>query len=204
MADLDAGVASYEKLGLECTQRMSNEDLGIHQAILPLADGNFIELVSPISDDSPVGKALARDGEGMHTIAFRATPLDEACEVIKASGATLIGEGGPQVFVRACRPLSALCSALLCSALLLLLTPAPATAAVCALGLLLRLLRSSATYRTVLLLTPPACADPKNTHGILLQLGDTKAPKIHEGETWESVVEVQRNEEQEEGFRSKL
>ena len=111
MADLDAGVASYEKLGLECTQRMSNEDLGIHQAILPLADGNFIELVSPISDDSPVGKALARDGEGMHTIAFRATPLDEACEVIKASGATLIGEGGPQVFVRACRPLSALCSA---------------------------------------------------------------------------------------------
>ena len=108
MADLDAGVASYEKLGLECTQRMSNEDLGIHQAILPLADGGFIELVSPISDDSPVGKALARDGEGMHTIAFRATPLDEACEVIKASGATLIGEGGPQVFVRACRPLSAL------------------------------------------------------------------------------------------------
>ena len=110
MADLDAGVASYEKLGLECTQRMSNEDLGIHQAILPLADGGFIELVSPISDDSPVGKALARDGEGMHTIAFRATPMDEACEVIKASGATLIGEGGPQVFVRACRPLPALCS----------------------------------------------------------------------------------------------
>ena len=110
MTDLDAGVASYEKLGLECTQRMSNEDLGIHQAILPLADGGFIELVSPISDDSPVGKALARDGEGMHTIAFRATPLDEACEVIKASGATLIGEGGPQVFVRACRPLPALCS----------------------------------------------------------------------------------------------
>ena len=59
-------------------------------------------------------------------------------------------------------------------------------------------------HHTVLLLTPPACADPKNTHGILLQLGDTKAPKIHEGETWESVVEVQRNEEQEEGFRSKL
>ena len=142
MADLDAGVASYEKLGLECTQRMSNEDLGIHQAILPLADGGFIELVSPISDDSPVGKALARDGEGMHTIAFRATPLDEACEVIKASGATLIGEGGPQVFVRACRPLSALCSALL-----LLLTPAPAPAAVSILGLLLRLLRSSATSR---------------------------------------------------------
>ena len=56
----------------------------------------------------------------------------------------------------------------------------------------------------MLLLTPPACADPKNTHGILLQLGDTKAPKLHEGETWENVVEVQRNEEQEEGFRSKL
>ena len=116
MADLDAGVASYEKLGLECTQRMSNEDLGIHQAILPLADGGFIELVSPISDDSPVGKALARDGEGMHTIAFRATPLDEACEVIKASGATLIGEGGPQVFVRACPapPPTGLCALLCC------------------------------------------------------------------------------------------
>ena len=179
MADLDAGVASYEKLGLECTQRMSNEDLGIHQAILPLADGGFIELVSPISDDSPVGKALARDGEGMHTIAFRATPLDEACEVIKASGATLIGEGGPQVFVRACRPLSALW--------------------VCCCGCSVLL-----PHLTVLLFTLPACADPKNTHGILLQLGDTKAPKLHEGETWENVVEVQRNEEQEEGFRSKL
>ena len=59
-------------------------------------------------------------------------------------------------------------------------------------------------HLTVLLLTPPACADPKNTHGILLQLGDAKAPKLHEGETWENVVEVQRSEEQEEGFRSKL
>ena len=98
--DLDQGNATYrDALGLTLDRIDENEQLGIKQAFFNLPDGGFIEIVSPTSPDSAVGKALAGRGEGMHTIAFAVDDLPATCEAMSAGGAQLIGEGGPQVFV---------------------------------------------------------------------------------------------------------
>ena len=99
MTDLDAGVASYEKLGLECTQRMSNEDLGIHQAILPLADGGFIELVAPTGPDSVLRPALDKSGPGMNLMCFQCDDLAATVEMMKGNGVRVIEDDPTHIMV---------------------------------------------------------------------------------------------------------
>ena len=98
--DLDDGIKTYrDTLGLVLDRTGENEQLGIKQAFFNLPNGGFIEIVSPMSPDSAVGKALAGRGEGMHTLAFEVDDLAATCAAMKEGGATLIGEGAPQVFV---------------------------------------------------------------------------------------------------------
>ena len=98
--DIDEGIATYrDKVGLTLDRTDESEALGIKQAFFNLPGGGFIEVVAPTSADSAVGKALEGRGEGIHTVAFAVDDLDAACAAMKAGGAQLIGEGGPQVFV---------------------------------------------------------------------------------------------------------
>lgn len=100
VGDIDEGIATYrDALGLTLDRTDESEALGIKQAFFNLPDGGFIEVVAPISADSAVGQALDKRGEGIHTVAFAVDNLDAACAKLKAGGARLIGEGGPQVFV---------------------------------------------------------------------------------------------------------
>lgn len=98
--DIDQGIATYrDTLGLELDRTGQNDQLGIKQAFFNLPDGGFIEIVAPLNPDSAVGKALAARGEGMHTISFAVDDMAATCAAMKESGAQLIGEGAPQVFV---------------------------------------------------------------------------------------------------------
>ena len=98
--DIDEGIATYrDGLGLELDHTDEHEALGIKQAFFNLSDGSFIELVAPTSPESAVGRALEGRGEGIHTIALAVDNLDETVERLKAGGARLLGEGGPQVFI---------------------------------------------------------------------------------------------------------
>lgn len=100
VGDIDEGIATYrDALGLTLDRTDESEALGIKQAFFNLPDGGFIEVVAPISADSAVGQALDKRGEGIHTVAFAVDDLDAACAKLKAGGARLLGEGGPQVFV---------------------------------------------------------------------------------------------------------
>lgn len=100
VSELEEGIATYrDTLGLELDRTDQSDALGIKQAFFNLPGGGFIEVVAPLSADSAVGKALEGRGEGMHTIAFEVDDLAATCEAMKAGGARLIGEGGPQVFV---------------------------------------------------------------------------------------------------------
>ena len=97
--DLEQGIASYQAMGLSLERRAENAALGIRQAFFPLADGSFIEVVSPTQPESAVGKALASRGEGIHSIVFKVDNVAHAAGEMKSHGVALIGEGGPQVFV---------------------------------------------------------------------------------------------------------
>ena len=98
--DIDAGIKTYrDTLGLALDRTDESPALGIKQAFFNLPGGGFIEVVAPLEEQSAVGQALAKRGEGIHTVAFAVEDLDAACATLKAGGARLIGEGGPQVFV---------------------------------------------------------------------------------------------------------
>ena len=51
-----------------------------------------IELLEATSDDSPVGKFIARRGEGIHHVAIKVKDLDAAVERLRASGRRLVTE----------------------------------------------------------------------------------------------------------------
>ena len=100
VSDLDEGIKTYrDTLGLKLDRTAESAALGIKQAFFNLPDGGFIEVVAPLEAQSAVGQALEKRGEGIHTVAFAVEDLQAACAALKAGGARLIGEGGPQVFV---------------------------------------------------------------------------------------------------------
>jgi methylmalonyl-CoA epimerase len=82
--DLDAAVAWYaETLGAQLAHREVIERDGVEEALLAVAD-SYVQLLTPIRDDSTVAKFLATKGEGIHHVGYRvvdvASALDQAVE----------------------------------------------------------------------------------------------------------------------------
>src|SRR5688572_32262231 len=68
--DLDEAVSTYERLfGAQVEMRGRMDDQGVEAAYLLVGDGR-VELVTPLADDTPVGRFLAKRGPGMHHVAF--------------------------------------------------------------------------------------------------------------------------------------
>jgi methylmalonyl-CoA/ethylmalonyl-CoA epimerase len=57
-----------------------------------LALGSYIQLLEPLGPDSPVGKFLARRGEGIHHIGYGVTDVRAALAAISATGIRLVDE----------------------------------------------------------------------------------------------------------------
>jgi methylmalonyl-CoA/ethylmalonyl-CoA epimerase len=90
--DLDSAVASYERLfGAEVELRGRVEEQGVDAVYLRVGEGR-VELVSPLRDDSPVGKFLASRGPGMHHVAFEVDDIREATHELVVSGAHVVDE----------------------------------------------------------------------------------------------------------------
>ncbi len=87
--NLDAAIESYKNLGLTLTRTLETPAIG-KQAVFQLPDGTFIELVAPLTPDSPIGKALSTRGEGVHTVCFSVDDLDDTTAGFKAKGAAVI------------------------------------------------------------------------------------------------------------------
>ena len=51
-----------------------------------------IELLEPTSDDSPVAKFLAKNGPGVHHVAYQVDDLEQRLAALKAAGVRLIDE----------------------------------------------------------------------------------------------------------------
>lgn len=82
--DLDAAIEWYaETLGAQLSHREVIDKDGVEEALLAVAD-SFVQLLTPIRDDSPVAKFLASKGEGIHHVGYRvadcATALNQAVE----------------------------------------------------------------------------------------------------------------------------
>ena len=63
----------------------------VRVAFLAIGDSR-IELLEPTADDSPVAKFLAKNGEGVHHIAYEVADLGAALAELKRDGVRLIDE----------------------------------------------------------------------------------------------------------------
>ena len=85
--DLEAAIAWYaEVFGATVDHRERVESDGVEEALLKVAD-SYVQLLTPISDDSPVAKYLANKGEGLHHVGYRVDDCAVALQAVKDAGA---------------------------------------------------------------------------------------------------------------------
>ena len=81
--------AFYERLGLQIVGEEVVEHERVRVAMVPLGESR-IELLEPTAADSPVGRFLAKRGEGLHHVAIRVEDLAGTVERLQQQGTRFI------------------------------------------------------------------------------------------------------------------
>ena len=100
--DLDATIGLYQAtFGLEVVSLEVNSEQGVREAMMQVGAGRagvgelgvgYVQLLEPLTADSPVGKFLARRGEGLHHVGYGVVDVREALAAIGGLGVRLIDE----------------------------------------------------------------------------------------------------------------
>lgn len=97
--DIDAAIELYrDSFGMELAHRETVESQGVEAVLLDVGDGH-VELLAPLGPDTPVGKYMAKNGAGLHHVAYAVDDIDAALEKISAAGIQLI-DSEPRVGIR--------------------------------------------------------------------------------------------------------
>ena len=92
VADLEAGKVLYRKIfNVESFHEETVEEFGASIASF-LLSGVRIELTAPLGEDTPIGKFIAKYGEGIHHVAFRSSDINGDLEGLKSKDIRLIHE----------------------------------------------------------------------------------------------------------------
>ena len=92
VADLETSVERYRRLlGVEPVHRERVEDQGVEEVLFSAGD-SYVQLLGALGPHTPVGRALATRGPGVHHVAYRVADVAEALEHFRAEGARLIDE----------------------------------------------------------------------------------------------------------------
>ena len=90
--DLEEAIAYYrDTFGAEVAHREVVEPDGVEEALLRVAD-SYVQLLTPVRDDSPVAKYLERRGEGLHHVGYRVDDCAAALDAVKAQGGRVVDE----------------------------------------------------------------------------------------------------------------
>src|SRR5690606_28969434 len=90
--DLDAAVEGYRiRYGVEPLHREVVEQQGVEEAMIPVG-GSFVQLLQPLSPDTPVGRFLAKRGEGLHHVAYAVPDIEKALAHLESEGARLVDQ----------------------------------------------------------------------------------------------------------------
>ena len=102
--DLDAAIGRYEAtFGLQVVSLEVNEEQGVREAMLAVgasgASGavaagdprpGYVQLLEPLGPDTPVGRFLARRGEGLHHVGYGVQDVGQALAAIGVRGVRLL------------------------------------------------------------------------------------------------------------------
>lgn len=105
VSDLDDAIAYYrDVLGMQLAHEESNPDQGVREAMMAVGDsGSFVQLLAPLTPDSPIGKFLDRSGPGIQQVAFAVDDIEAAGEHLRSAGLRVLydaaktGTGGSRV-----------------------------------------------------------------------------------------------------------
>jgi len=103
--DLRRAIDMYrETFGLGVLSLEENEEQGVREAMLAVGPGGFtgagpgslgvgyIQLLEPLSPDTPVGRFIARRGEGIHHVGYGVANIEEALATVAGTGIRLVDE----------------------------------------------------------------------------------------------------------------
>ena len=100
--DLDATIALYQAtFGLEVVSLEVNEEQGVREAMMQVGAGRagvgelgvgYVQLLEPLGSDTPVGKFLARRGEGIHHVGYGVSDVTQALAAVAGTGVRLVDE----------------------------------------------------------------------------------------------------------------
>lgn len=77
------------------------EEQGVEAVLLDVGE-NHVELLAPLGSETPVGKFLAKNGPGLHHVAYQVKDIDATLGALKQAGLRLIDEQ-PRVGIRGSR-----------------------------------------------------------------------------------------------------
>ena len=97
--DLEAAIALYrDGLGMPLVHRERVTEQGVEAVLLDVGDSH-VELLSPLSPETPVGKFLSRRGAGLHHVAYRVSDIATTLAALSAAGMRLI-DAEPRIGIR--------------------------------------------------------------------------------------------------------
>ena len=100
--EIDAALALYgDSFEMELAHRETVESQGVEAVLLDVGEGH-VELLAPLGPDTPVGKFLAKNGPGMHHVAYQTEDIDKTLEALQAAGMRLI-DHKPRIGIRGSR-----------------------------------------------------------------------------------------------------
>src|SRR3984885_15490438 len=77
---LEAAIDRYVSVfGFTGAREETNADQGVREAMLVTDSGDsYVQLLEPLGDETPVGRFLARRGEGLHHVGYAVTEVTAA------------------------------------------------------------------------------------------------------------------------------
>ena len=95
---LDAAIERYVSVfGLTVVAQEVNAEQGVREAMLATSSGSsYVQLLEPLGDATPVGKFLARRGEGIHHVGYAVANVTQALAEIEAGGLVRLIDSRPR------------------------------------------------------------------------------------------------------------
>jgi methylmalonyl-CoA/ethylmalonyl-CoA epimerase len=88
--DIEAALGLYEQsFEMELAHRETVSSQGVEAVLLDVGDGH-VELLRPLGPDTAVGKFLARQGPGLHHVAYAVEDIDATLARLAGAGLELI------------------------------------------------------------------------------------------------------------------
>ena len=90
-----------DRFELQVAHREVVSEQGVEALLLDVGE-NHVELLAPLGEDTPVGRFLAKQGPGLHHVAYQVADIEQTLAQLKAAGMELIDER-PRTGIRGSR-----------------------------------------------------------------------------------------------------